>query len=89
MKERIIVTSIDCADAYNRAVDYYYPGRKRASVYAPKDFTRLALILEKEQISANRYIFFVFGILDLHPVYAPKPNRLTDPLLIAKYRQMN
>lgn len=85
---QIKVTTIECADAYNRAVDYYYPNRKKTSNVLPKEFTRLALILQKEQIEANRYIFFVFGILDRHPVYAPKSSALINPMLIAKYHQM-
>ena len=84
----IKITTIDCADAYNRAVDYFYPKRIKSSAVLPYEFARLALILQKEQIEVNRYIFFVFGILDRHPVYAPKPSALINQVLIARYRQM-
>ncbi len=88
MKDHINVTPLDCADAYNRVVDHHYPNRKKCSTILPKEFIRLARILEREQIEANRYIFFVFGILDRHPDYPLKPNMLINPMLLAKYRQM-
>ena len=54
--------------------------------FNPKHFDRLAKFLEKENINPQKYMNFVFGMLEYK--VPPTPAKLANPLLVEKYRSM-
>jgi hypothetical protein len=72
--------------AYMAIRDKYFSNPNRGAQFRLDRFEQLAKYLEHEKIHYQKYFNFVFGILDLK--YPPSPEKLADPLMVLKFREM-
>src|SRR5262245_11647297 len=62
----------------------YFPDY-RTNYFNPADYSDLAKFLHKENVNPEKYLHYVFGILDYkRPL---KPKSLVDPLLVSQFKQ--
>lgn len=71
---------------YARLKRRYFPNSNVSPFMDDKSFIDLAKMLDREAINGEKYIDFVFGILD-YP-YPLTPKGLTNPILMAKFKDM-
>lgn len=61
----------------------YFP-KYTSNYFDPNDFINLGRYLEKEQVHPQKYIDFIFGILEYKTPLTPE--KMIDPILVDKFR---
>ncbi len=62
-----------------------YFSKYNSNNFDPKKFIELARFLEREKLHPQKYMDFIFGMLDYKKPL--KPDKLIDPILVQQFRQ--